>query len=237
MILAGVNSSVVANFFLQNSWLLQVLRAMFSVHPTLRTGTPLVVPSSPNRPTASCQCQLKASKAARPFDPMRLASSTIARSFSATVIGDSTGGQLPIIQWLSYAIAAYAAYQLSQVQDEVRLRPGFNTICGVVAPSWHVHGPWRPSELREARIVSVLDSYVHFSYVPCLQTPSGDVCPRCEGTGKEACICNRWSDGDTGCQSCNYTGRTQCKACRGGGTAVPIAVAIRKDDPDHHISQ
>lgn len=152
---------------------------MLSSHPTLRSGTPLAVPSSPNRSRLLLQCRRKAGTAARPFDPMVLTSSTIARSFNATMMGASASGQIPIIQWLSYAIAAFAAYQLAQVQDE---------------------------------------------------KPSGDVCPRCDGTGKEACICNRWSDGDSGCQSCNYTGHTQCKACRGGGTAVPIAVTIRKDD-------
>lgn len=158
------------------------MSAMLSVHPTPRNGTPLVVANSPFRSKSLLQCRHKPGTASRSFDPMCLASSTIARSFSATMMSDSASGQIPIIQWLSYAIAAFAAYQLSQVQDE---------------------------------------------------KPSGDVCPRCDGTGKEACICNRWSDGDSGCQSCEYTGRTQCKACRGGGTAVPISVAIRKDDHEH----
>lgn len=64
------------------------------------------------------------------------------------------------------------------------------------------------------------------------EVSSGTECPRCHGTGKEACFCTRWSDGDTsGCASCNYTGVTRCKACGGGGSAVPIRLAIRKDEP------
>eukprot|EP01025_Chloroclados_australasicus_P057707 TRINITY_DN7205_c0_g2_i1.p1 TRINITY_DN7205_c0_g2~~TRINITY_DN7205_c0_g2_i1.p1 ORF type:complete len:175 (-),score=1.75 TRINITY_DN7205_c0_g2_i1:373-897(-) len=59
----------------------------------------------------------------------------------------------------------------------------------------------------------------------------GEQCPRCNGTGKETCFCSRWSDGDkSGCPSCNYTGYTVCKACGGGGNAVPIPIAIRKHE-------
>ncbi|KAF8072822.1 hypothetical protein HT031_000482 [Scenedesmus sp. PABB004] len=54
-------------------------------------------------------------------------------------------------------------------------------------------------------------------------------CPGCGGSGVEACMCQRWSDGDAGCGSCNRTGVTSCRYCRGGGTAVPIKVTIRKD--------
>jgi hypothetical protein len=43
-------------------------------------------------------------------------------------------------------------------------------------------------------------------------------------------MCTRWSDGDVGCPSCNYTGFTRCKACGGGGNAVPIALRVRKDE-------
>jgi hypothetical protein len=55
-------------------------------------------------------------------------------------------------------------------------------------------------------------------------------CPSCEGTGFESCHCTRWSDGDVGCSSCGHTGRMVCRACRGGGRAVPIKVSIRKND-------
>lgn len=54
-------------------------------------------------------------------------------------------------------------------------------------------------------------------------------CSTCEGTGKVACVCNRWSDGDTGCSICGGSGKMACPSCHGGGTAVPIAakVAVR----------
>lgn len=53
-------------------------------------------------------------------------------------------------------------------------------------------------------------------------------CPSCGGTGYERCICTRWSDGDVGCASCKKTGMMKCRSCGGGGTAVPIALAVRK---------
>jgi len=59
---------------------------------------------------------------------------------------------------------------------------------------------------------------------------SGRECPSCQGTGVEACFCTRWSDGDNGCSSCNMTGKMPCRACRGGGTAVPIALEIYMDE-------
>ncbi|CAD7704485.1 unnamed protein product [Ostreobium quekettii] len=58
----------------------------------------------------------------------------------------------------------------------------------------------------------------------------GEPCPACGGTGLETCFCSRWSDGDAGCQSCNHTGYMKCRSCGGGGTAVPIALTVRKDD-------
>lgn len=54
-------------------------------------------------------------------------------------------------------------------------------------------------------------------------------CPRCGGTGYEPCMCTRWSDGDAGCSSCNRSGYMQCRGCNGGGTAVPIKIALRRD--------
>lgn len=59
---------------------------------------------------------------------------------------------------------------------------------------------------------------------------SRDVCPRCHGTGFEPCLCTRWSDGDVGCPSCHHTGWMKCKACGGGGKAVPLSVYITKED-------
>lgn len=53
-------------------------------------------------------------------------------------------------------------------------------------------------------------------------------CPVCSGTGFETCLCTRWSDGDYGCSTCSKTGYMRCRACSGGGTAVPLAMKIRK---------
>ncbi|KAI8469379.1 MAG: hypothetical protein J3K34DRAFT_423851 [Monoraphidium minutum] len=51
-------------------------------------------------------------------------------------------------------------------------------------------------------------------------------CPGCNGRGYEACVCTRWSDNDPGCNSCSHTGYMRCRACGGGGMAVPIKVTI-----------
>lgn len=53
-------------------------------------------------------------------------------------------------------------------------------------------------------------------------------CPACGGRGYEPCHCTRWSDNDVGCGTCSRTGYMRCRSCGGGGTAVPIKVAIRK---------
>lgn len=42
--------------------------------------------------------------------------------------------------------------------------------------------------------------------------------------------CNRWSDGDGGCSTCQGTGRMICSSCRGGGTAVPIQAKVYIDN-------
>lgn len=57
-------------------------------------------------------------------------------------------------------------------------------------------------------------------------------CPACGGTGVELCFCTKWSDGDAGCNACAHTGYTKCRSCGGGGTAVPIPIALRKDPSD-----
>eukprot|EP00898_Chlorokybus_atmophyticus_P008661 jgi/Chlat1/8797/Chrsp90S08117 len=54
-------------------------------------------------------------------------------------------------------------------------------------------------------------------------------CPRCNGSGREECFCNRWSDGDVGCSSCVGTGMTACRSCGGSGTGRPIPVKLRVD--------
>ncbi|GBF90141.1 hypothetical protein Rsub_03274 [Raphidocelis subcapitata] len=53
-------------------------------------------------------------------------------------------------------------------------------------------------------------------------------CPSCQGRGVEPCVCNRWSDGDAGCASCNRTGLMRCRSCGGGGTAVPIKATLTR---------
>lgn len=55
-------------------------------------------------------------------------------------------------------------------------------------------------------------------------------CPSCGGSGYEACMCTRWSDGDVGCNSCSHTGYTKCRSCGGNGKAVPRLIKIRKEN-------
>jgi len=54
------------------------------------------------------------------------------------------------------------------------------------------------------------------------QQNRSEACPRCNGSGYEPCLCARWSDGDVGCSTCNRTGYQSCRACGGGGMAVPL---------------
>ncbi|PRW57310.1 chaperone dnaJ [Chlorella sorokiniana] len=55
-------------------------------------------------------------------------------------------------------------------------------------------------------------------------------CESCGGSGVVPCWCNRWSDGDGGCSTCQGSGRMICSSCRGGGTAVPIQAKIYIDN-------
>lgn len=53
-------------------------------------------------------------------------------------------------------------------------------------------------------------------------------CATCNGTGRVACLCARWSDGDnTGCRTCSGSGRMVCSSCGGTGTGRPIPMQIR----------
>ncbi|GFY88127.1 chaperone protein dnaJ-like protein [Actinidia rufa] len=51
-------------------------------------------------------------------------------------------------------------------------------------------------------------------------------CPSCNGTGRVACLCNRWSDGDAGCRTCIGSGLMSCSNCGGTGSGRPIPVQI-----------
>ncbi|KAG8365878.1 hypothetical protein BUALT_Bualt17G0017800 [Buddleja alternifolia] len=58
-------------------------------------------------------------------------------------------------------------------------------------------------------------------------------CPRCNGTGRETCMCTRWSDGDIGCRTCAGSGRMACSSCGGTGTGRPLPVRISVRPPNH----
>lgn len=51
-------------------------------------------------------------------------------------------------------------------------------------------------------------------------------CETCNGTGRVACLCSRWSDGDAGCRSCAGSGKVACRSCGGSGTARPLPVRV-----------
>jgi hypothetical protein len=71
------------------------------------------------------------------------------------------------------------------------------------------------------------------------ENPGNPECPRCEGTGYEACIlCSRWAGAraQAGCSSC-VNGVQRCKSCGGGGTAVPIDSRMRISTPEQERQQ
>ncbi|XP_072954826.1 uncharacterized protein [Typha angustifolia] len=51
-------------------------------------------------------------------------------------------------------------------------------------------------------------------------------CAACNGTGRVACLCSRWSDGDLGCRTCAGSGRMPCRSCGGSGTGRPLPAQI-----------
>ncbi|KAL6969266.1 hypothetical protein U1Q18_028990 [Sarracenia purpurea var. burkii] len=55
-------------------------------------------------------------------------------------------------------------------------------------------------------------------------------CASCNGTGRVACLCSRWSDGDVGCRTCSGSGRMGCSSCGGTGTGrpMPSQIAVRR---------
>ncbi|KMT07462.1 hypothetical protein BVRB_6g150800 [Beta vulgaris subsp. vulgaris] len=56
-------------------------------------------------------------------------------------------------------------------------------------------------------------------------------CPTCNGSGRVACFCSRWSDGDVGCSSCAGSGRAACSNCGGSGTGRPLPVRVTARPP------
>ena len=57
-------------------------------------------------------------------------------------------------------------------------------------------------------------------------------CPTCEGTGYATCACTKWSNDGEGCGACNYTCRTICPSCRGGGKGVRATLELKIDDEE-----
>lgn len=57
-------------------------------------------------------------------------------------------------------------------------------------------------------------------------------CPTCNGTGRVACFCSRWSDGDVGCRRCSGSGRAACSNCGGSGTGRPLPAQITVQPPN-----
>ncbi|KAF7091288.1 hypothetical protein CFC21_093896 [Triticum aestivum] len=51
-------------------------------------------------------------------------------------------------------------------------------------------------------------------------------CSTCSGTGREECLCSRWSDGDVGCGTCSGSGRKRCRSCGGSGTGRPLPARL-----------
>ncbi|GMY26530.1 Chaperone protein dnaJ-like protein [Fagus crenata] len=57
-------------------------------------------------------------------------------------------------------------------------------------------------------------------------------CPSCNGTGRVACLCSRWSDGDSGCRTCAGSGRMGCSSCGGTGTGRPLPAQVSVRTPN-----
>lgn len=57
-------------------------------------------------------------------------------------------------------------------------------------------------------------------------------CPTCEGSGFSTCPCTKWSNDGEGCGNCNYTCRTICPSCRGGGKGVRATLDLKVDSKE-----
>ncbi|KAF5746440.1 hypothetical protein HS088_TW06G00611 [Tripterygium wilfordii] len=60
-------------------------------------------------------------------------------------------------------------------------------------------------------------------------------CSSCNGTGRVTCMCNRWSDGDSGCRTCAGSGRMACNSCGGSGTGRPLPVQLSVRPPNRPV--
>ncbi|KAF9688971.1 hypothetical protein SADUNF_Sadunf01G0043400 [Salix dunnii] len=74
--------------------------------------------------------------------------------------------------------------------------------------------------------LSVLAGAVLVKSVMNQKPMAGPMCSSCNGTGRVACLCSRWSDRDVGCRTCSGSGRMACSSCGGTGTGRPIPVQI-----------
>ncbi|BAF08834.1 uncharacterized protein [Oryza sativa Japonica Group] len=59
-------------------------------------------------------------------------------------------------------------------------------------------------------------------------------CATCGGSGRVDCLCNRWSDGDSGCRTCAGSGRMPCRSCGGSGTGRPLPARLIARGHHHH---
>ncbi|KAJ6307654.1 CHAPERONE PROTEIN DNAJ-LIKE PROTEIN [Salix viminalis] len=66
--------------------------------------------------------------------------------------------------------------------------------------------------------LSVLAGAVLVKSVMNQKPMAGPTCSSCNGTGRVACLCSRWSDRDVGCRTCSGSGRMACSSC--GGTGI-----------------
>ncbi|XP_011002124.1 PREDICTED: uncharacterized protein LOC105109203 [Populus euphratica] len=80
--------------------------------------------------------------------------------------------------------------------------------------------------------LSVLAGAVLVKSVMGQKPMAGPTCLSCNGTGRVACLCSRWSDRDVGCRTCSGSGRMACSSCGGTGTGRPIPVQISMRSPN-----
>ncbi|KAG5227945.1 hypothetical protein OIU76_017451 [Salix suchowensis] len=80
--------------------------------------------------------------------------------------------------------------------------------------------------------LSVLAGAVLVKSVMNQKPMAGPTCSSCNGTGRVACLCSRWSDRDVGCRTCSGSGRMACSSCGGTGTGRPIPVQISMRPPN-----